>query len=268
MAEKGVINLDHPLHFYLDDTTMHVDSRFKSINARMVLAHTTGFPNWRWFEPAPPEMNLAHGSFYMKADPGTFTYSGEGYQYLARVLAHNNFVNMHELANLFESEVSGPLKMEHAYFVWDDFLYHHKVFGHKNNQLDTRAWGTALPHQHSKILNAAGGLHTESRSYANFLIALMNEEGLYKSTFEEMLAVQSNIPKDHRYYKNQQTIGWGLGIAIEEHQGVTLHKHGGNNGGFTSGFMLSKNHMNGYVFFINCDKGSQFDAALRNLLLI
>ena len=91
MAEKSIIDLDRPLHFYLPDNTMDKDERYKSVNARMVLGHTTGFPNWRWFDLAPEEMKIPRGEFYMKAEPGTFTYSGEGYDYLARVLANNNF---------------------------------------------------------------------------------------------------------------------------------------------------------------------------------
>lgn len=267
MAEKSVVDLDRPLFFYLEDESIAVDDRYKSVTARMVLDHTTGFPNWRWFEPAPPEMNVQRGDFYMKAEPNTFTYSGEGYQYLARVLAHNNFVNMYELAELFKHDVANPLEMEHAYFVWDDFLYDHKVFGHKNNEVDSRSWGTGLPHQHSKILNAAGGLHTEAKSYAQFLIALMNENGLYSSSFKEMFAEQVVLPKDHRFYLNENTKAWGLGIAIEEQNGNQYFKHGGNNGGFMSGFLINKNSKNGYVYFVNCDKGEEFDKSLRKMLV-
>ncbi len=267
MAEKGIIDLDRPLHFYLKDETMEVDSRYKEVNAKMVLNHTTGFPNWRWFEPAPKEMNIQRGDFYMKAEPGTFTYSGEGYQYLARVLAKNNHLNMFEIADLFNEEISKPLNMRHAYFVWDDFLYNHKVYGHKEDKVDGRSWGSGMPHQHSKILNAAGGLHTEANSYANFLIALLNEEGLYDSSFDEMLAEQVQLPKDHRFYVNENTKAWGLGIAIEEKNGNKYYKHGGNNGGFTSGFLISKDSKNGYVFLINCDRGDEFDNALRKLLI-
>ena len=267
MMEQSVIDLDRPLHLYLEDQSMAVDNRYKSVTARMVLNHTTGFPNWRWFDPAPSEMNIKRGDFYMKAEPNTFTYSGEAYQYLARVLAHNNFVSMYELADLFKKDVAVPLKMEHAYFVWDEHLYDHKVFGHKKNEVDGRSWGTGLPHQHSKILNAAGGLHTEAKSYAHFLIALMNENGLYPSSFSEMFDEQVILPDDHRFLLNENTKAWVLGIAIEICKGQRYYKHGGNNGGFMSGFLLNKTTNNGYVYFINCDKGKEFDMALRKLLL-
>jgi len=267
MAEKGGIDLDRPLFFYLPDSDMEVDSRYKQVTARMVLNHTTGFPNWRWFDPAPDSLNIPRGKFYMKAEPGNFTYSGEGYQYLARVLAHNNFVNMFGLAQIFQSEVSKPLGVKHAYFVWNDFLYENKAFGHKNDVLDGRAWGTGLPHQHSKIMNAAGGLHTESLSYASFLIGLMNKKGLYNSSFDLLLSEQILLPKTHRFYLNDNTVAWSLGLAIEDYKGHRYYKHGGNNGGFMSGFLFDKENKNGYVFFVNCDKGKSFDKEIRKILM-
>ena len=267
MAERGLIDLDRPLFFYLEDEDMVIDDRYKNVTARMVLCHTTGFPNWRWFDPAPVEMKVKRGDFYIKADPGTFTYSGEAYQYLARVLAHNNFINMFELADLFSDKVTHPVGMEHAYIVWDDFLYDNKVIGHKNNEAEDRNWGTGLPHQHSKILGAAGGLHTEAKSYAQFLIALMNEEGLYPDSFKEMFSAQVELPKDHKFRLNENTKSWGLGIAIEEDGNNKYYKHGGNNGGFMSGFLIDKKYNNGYVYFINCDKGTEFDTALRKLIM-
>ena len=267
MAEKGVIDLDRPLSFYLPDSDMEGDSRYKQVTAKMVLNHTSGFPNWRWFEPAPDSLNIPRGEFYMKAEPGNFTYSGEGYQYLARVLAHNNFVNMYDLAEIFENEVSKPLGMTHAYFVWNDFLYDNKAFGHKNDGLDGRAWGAGLPHQHSKILNAAGGLHTESLSYAKFLIGLMNKKGLDDSSFDLLLSEQTLLPETHRFYLNENTVAWSLGLAIEDYKGQRYFKHGGNNGGFMSGFLIEKENKNGYVYFINCDKGKSFDKQLRKILM-
>ena len=267
MMEKGTIDLDRPLFFYLEDASMAIDDRYKSVTARMVLNHTTGFPNWRWFDPAPAGMNVKRGDFYMKAEPHTFTYSGEAYQYLARVLAHNNFVNMYELAELFTAEVATPLEMERAYFVWDDFLYDNKVYGHKNEKVDGRKWGTGLPHQHSKILNAAGGLHTEAISYARFLIALMKEEGLDASSIAEMLDEQVTLPVDHKFYLDENTSAWGLGISIEVLNGHKYYKHGGNNGGFMSGYLFNRDTNNGYVYFVNNDKGREFDVALRKFLL-
>ena len=131
----------------------------------------------------------------MISDPGTaFTYSGESYQYLARVLAHFNFVNMYEMNNLFQQEVIEPLDIDHGYFVWDDYLYNNKVYGQKEGKLRRRDWGSGLPHQNSKFFGAAGGLQTEAQSYATFLSAVINSKGLFPKTFEEMLKPQTEVP--------------------------------------------------------------------------
>ena len=67
------------------------DDRYKKITARMCLTHTTGFPNWRWFE--------ADKKIKFKFDPGTrYSYSGEGlyllqYYVLYSLLLHSAKIN-------------------------------------------------------------------------------------------------------------------------------------------------------------------------------
>ena len=81
LAEKGILDLDKPLFTYLPYPDIAHDKRYKLITARMVLSHTTGFPNWRFFNK--------DGKLDIKFTPGTqFQYSGEGYEYLANVIAH------------------------------------------------------------------------------------------------------------------------------------------------------------------------------------
>ena len=46
-VEKGVIDLDKPLYEYLPYLDIAYDERYKSITARMILSHSSGFPNWR-----------------------------------------------------------------------------------------------------------------------------------------------------------------------------------------------------------------------------
>lgn len=54
-------------------------TRASPITARMVLNHTTGFPNWR---PKDGALQVMH-------EPGTtHTYSGEGLQFLQNVIEH------------------------------------------------------------------------------------------------------------------------------------------------------------------------------------
>lgn len=269
LSEKGIIDLDRPLYFYLKDEAMERDQRYRQVTARMVLNHTTGFPNWRWFDELPADQNLERGDFFLKKDPATtFTYSGEAYQYLARVIAHLSFMNMNELSNLFQKEVAIPLQMKHAYFVWDDFLLEHKVFGHKKGKVNKRSWGAGLPNHNSKTFNAAGGLHTEAKSYANFLLEIMNieKENPYYNMIEEMLTLHVELPKEDNNFKEDGITSWGLGVGIKPFGKDVLFTHGGSNSDFQSQFTFSRNKKIGYVFFTNCDKGKEFNKELEGFI--
>ncbi|KGT10301.1 hypothetical protein NV63_00790 [Elizabethkingia anophelis] len=78
LAHEGKLNLDKPLYQYLPADNIS-DERYKKITARMVLSHTTGLPNWSEITPIPLLFN-----------PGEkFSYSGEAFVYLAKVIAKN-----------------------------------------------------------------------------------------------------------------------------------------------------------------------------------
>lgn len=47
-VEQGTLSLDQPLYTYLPNPDIAYDDRYKLITARMVLSHTSGFPNWRF----------------------------------------------------------------------------------------------------------------------------------------------------------------------------------------------------------------------------
>ncbi|NNF52701.1 MAG: beta-lactamase family protein, partial [Gammaproteobacteria bacterium] len=85
LVGQGLLDLDEPLQKYVDAplcentgtdwhedlTALCDDPRYRDITARMALAHTTGMPGWRWFEP---DQKLR-----IKFEPGErYFYSGEG----------------------------------------------------------------------------------------------------------------------------------------------------------------------------------------------
>lgn len=267
LSEKGIIDLDRPLHYYLPDEEMEKDQRYKNVSARMVLSHKTGFPNWRWFSKPPENIKINRGDFFMINDPDTtFNYSGEAYQYLARVIAHLNFLNMNALNNLFQKEVAEPIGMANAYFVWDDYLSDKLVSGHKNGNPKKLKWGTALPYQNSKIFSASGGLRTEANSYAHFLTSIINGENLHKETYQEMLSVHTEIAKNNVNFIKDGITNWSLGFGIKPIKNDTIYRHGGSSSGFQSELAFSIKRKYGYVFFVNCEKGNQFNEKLEKFL--
>ena len=79
LVDRGIIDLDKPVWQYLPKslpdypnyTDLASDPRYKLITMRMLLDHTSGFPNWRRFmDDKKLSINFAPGS--------RFAYSGEG----------------------------------------------------------------------------------------------------------------------------------------------------------------------------------------------
>ncbi|SJZ86508.1 CubicO group peptidase, beta-lactamase class C family [Chitinophaga eiseniae] len=253
MAEKGVLQLDTPLYKYLPPQDFDYDERYKLITARMVLDHTSGLPNWR-SDNQGMEMNIAF-------TPGTaFSYSGEAYYYLAKVIARLTGTNLVSISHLLQQEVFRPLNMQHAYVVWDNSLQQHMALGYDEKWQQRKLWKP-------KVFNAASSLLTEAGSYANFLIALMNEKGLSPERFKDMLQQHVALPTDNIIRKHFGYAAWGLGIAMRPSPYGMLYCHGGTNEDFESAFMLSKDLKAGYVFFINTNKGIQMNTAIEQLMV-
>ncbi|WP_290750828.1 serine hydrolase [Henriciella sp.] len=268
MVDQGIIELDRPLHEYLPMEEFEADRRYEQVTARMVLSHTTGFPNWRWFDPAPEDMNLPRGTMYMKNDPGVFGYSGEGYNYLAKVIAHETGHDLTTLDQLFQDVVADPLGMTHSAFVQTDYIARHKVMGHVDGKTTDFGWPRSFPDDTPQTFGAAGRLHTDAVDYARFIIALINEEGLSPALFDEMFAAQSQVPLDSEMHDVTGDTAWGLGLAIEPTPFGLRYEHGGNNNNFQAGMMVFRERGLGYVFMTNGNKGQAFDDALQHFVTL
>jgi CubicO group peptidase (beta-lactamase class C family) len=258
MVDKGILSLDQPLYTYLPYPDIAYDNRYKLITARMVLCHTSGFPNWRFLN--------SDGKLDIKFTPGTqFQYSGEGYEYLANVVAHLNNIPKNGLQDLLEKEVAVPLRMQYAYYTWNDYLEKHRASGHVDGKVFSTQWGTGAKNPN---FFAAFSLQTEAISYANFLIAMIKEEGLKKTTFDEMLKVQVVFPTNLLTKEAPKTdsTSWCLGIQKRHSEFGDEYLHDGNNYNFTCAFMFNREQKFGYVFFTNCNKGIEFNKKLEPFL--
>jgi len=139
LVEEGVISLDKPLQEYLpkpvyeygkgtswgqDFTALKDDSLYHKITARMCLSHTTGFNNWRWFEPDQKlRVRFTPGSYY--------SYSGEGLCYLQFVLEK---ITGKSLEELMKEKIFHPLGMNSSAYSWKpefekDYSYGHTADG-------------------------------------------------------------------------------------------------------------------------------------------
>lgn len=263
MVDQGLLDLDRPLFEYRLMPELEGDDRYHAVTARMALSHQTGFPNWRWFDPAPAEMGVERGTMYMKRAPGEFGNSGEGYNYLALIVADLLGRDLTTLDAVYQTDIAAPLGLSCSAFVRSECVAARKVKGHKNGVLSDTGWPRSFPEDTPQTFGAAGRLHTNARDYARLMIAMMDGTGLSKDLHEQMFSEQSQVSKDSDTYRLNGQTGWGLGLAIEPTPHGTRHEHGGNNGDFTASMMMFRDTGLGYVFLTNSDKGKAFNDQLE-----
>ena len=183
LAEKGILDLDRPLSAYLESRYVE-DRRIDQITARLVLSHSSGFPNWRpgrWSDDPKPLL--------IEFDPGEkFQYSGEGYQYLQEVIEH---LTGETLDRYLERAVLEPLGMTDSSFLWEERFEGNHASRHDGEGVPGREW------QPREAL-AAGTLQTTAGDYARFLQALVADgtdslQPLSSTSIERMLTPHSRI---------------------------------------------------------------------------
>lgn len=242
LVERGILKLDQPLYELLPFGEISHDERYKIITARHVLCHQTGLPNWGQWDST--------GHFNLLFTPGTkFGYSGEGFEYLKRVVEHITGKN---ISQILSEELFIPLNQADFYFKGNEYVKNFSAHGHKDLK----------PSNIRFIQNPmmAFSLFTEARAFTNFMLALRNKQGLKSDTYEEMLHIQST---------RNDGVHWGLGFRIENTPfGISYGHSGSASTGFICNFTFFPKLDIGYVFFTNSDMGGMLSIPLLTQLLI
>ncbi|TSE04202.1 serine hydrolase domain-containing protein [Aquimarina algiphila] len=238
-VEEGQLDLDKPLYKYLPYDDIAYDERYKKITARMVLSHTTGFPNWR--------SDYEDNKLFISFEPGTaFQYSGEGYQYLAKVLAHILKTDDAGLEKIYQERVASKLNLKYTKFIQDSYNMKNKAEGYKD--------GIVVGEDDDpKIFGSAFSIHSEALDFSKWLIALINKEGLSKESYDELFKTQFTLPDGH-LQKQGGVTDWTLGFAKATLPFGSAYGHGGNNAGYTSIFVIEPESKWGYVMFTNANQ--------------
>jgi CubicO group peptidase (beta-lactamase class C family) len=242
LVERGILKLDQPLYELLPFEALSHDERYKIITARHVLCHETGLPNW-----AKPDST---GHFNLLFTPGTeFGYSGEGYEYLKRVIEHITGKN---ISQILSEELLVPLNLADFYFAGNDYVKKFSAHGH----FDLKP--SAIRIIEKPMM--AYSLFTEAKAFSNFILALRNKKGLKSDTYNEMLRIQST---------RSDGVHWGLGFRLENTPlGISYGHSGSTSSGFICNFAFFPKPDIGFVFFTNSSMGGMLSVPLLTQFLI
>ncbi|MBK8873840.1 MAG: beta-lactamase family protein [Bacteroidetes bacterium] len=191
LVEEKVIDLDKPLYEYLSKpipeyeyfSDLKSDDRWKLMTARMCLSHTTGLPNVRWVHPTTGIQDTL-GIMKIYFTPGQkYAYSGEGIKLLQLVIEEVTKKNVEELAI---EKIFNPIGMTRTGYIWHERFDDNYATGHLSDN-------TLNPKKKRTKPVAGASLVTTITDYTRYIEHLMNQKGLDKSMFEEMISPQIEI---------------------------------------------------------------------------
>jgi CubicO group peptidase (beta-lactamase class C family) len=251
LVDNKTLDLDEPLWGYLPESFVSPGDYGKRITARMVLSHTAGFPNWRKGEEETA------GPLPIYFLPGTkFSYSGEGFYYLQRVIEKltREPLDVHARVTLF-----GPLGLKHTSFVWTREMETFQASGH-----DTL--GRVLAKTQYIHPNAAYTLYTSAEDYAKIICSILgsnqvNGHSLSTSSVYEMTKHQVQVDVRAPVKRPGRALGlgvyWGLGWAIDSTMsGNIIYHSGANRSGFRCYSQFNYDEGSGIVIMTNGLNGS------------
>lgn len=246
LIDKGIIELDTPLYKYMEYPDISYDDRYKLITARMVMSHTSGFPNWRW--------NNKDGKLNIKFTPGErFSYSGEGYEYLGKILKKVTGMDPEEF---IRQEIFIPLKMTRSYFRWTSIEDSLTTIGHDTACISQKKWKP-------DGVSVASGLHTNAHDYIKFVRAVMARKNVSKHTWKEMMKPQVTLPAKYSYFAD----AWGLGFGLKQTPEGPVINHFGSNDYFECYMEISEKRRDAIVVFTNSEKGLKMMPELRDKIV-
>lgn len=243
LVSLGKWNLDEPLDKYWVDPDIANDPRHTKLTTRMILSHQTGFPNWRW--------QKTDKKLSFDFDPGTrYQYSGEGFEYLRKAVEKKFNKSLEVLA---KEMIFNSLSMDDTGYIWNEKKQADRIVTGYDKA------GKAYDIVKNKTASAADDLTTSVEDYGKFLVAVMNNDLLSKTVFEEMKTRQVKT-KEHKYF--------GLGFEIYDlGNGRIALSHGGTDKGVNTIAIILPETGQGVVIFTNVDEGYKIYEPIINYYL-
>ena len=163
LVSEGHFGLNDQISRHWVDPDLVGDRRHEQLTPAIALSHRTGFPNWRYQDSGK--------KLRFNADPGTkATYSGEGYNYVARFAEKKLGLSFDELV---QTRVFDPVGMRSASLTRREWMN-----GRINLPIGDRG-RRGKPDLHEPgDWSAADDLFVTLADYVAFVISVSKDEGL------------------------------------------------------------------------------------------
>ncbi|MCH7594316.1 MAG: beta-lactamase family protein [Chloroflexi bacterium] len=272
LRNSGILDLDTPLNDYLDTPYLD-DPRIQKVTARHVLSHQGGFPNW--------QRQRDDGPLKMYFEPGErYSYSGEGFQYLKKVIEH---LTGRPALDVITELTLEPFGMSSSDLVWPSRRSDAPLaVGHEKD-------GTPREKRASPEMNAAASLHGNPSDVARFMTWMMRDDehsdALPASSINEMLTPAVPVNNSQSWHTEwprpdaevSDTVSWGLGWALEHPPSVEPAAttstpapwfwHWGDNSVYFNFAIGSRESRSGVVIMTNSAFGYQLWGDIVNITL-
>ena len=256
LVEQNRLDLDRPLIQYLDKPYLNDQPLHERITARMVLSHTSGFPNWR------PGGWQSGNPLIVEFEPGTqFSYSGEGFLYLQRVIEH---ITGTPYCEYVDKHLFRPLGLTLSSHEWQDCYADIASVRH-----NAQGEGESGPSRFDTAVSAYS-LCCTPLEYARFIVEILKTDrsaahSLSARSLDLMFTrtAETGWPQTLRSGAVIDDAPWfGLGWMIEKTASGNRFSHSGSNGGsfrqicYTefdresgSGIVIMTNAIGGYPLY-------------------
>lgn len=265
LASEGTIGLDTPIERYLKKplpeyekyADLKNDPRWRMWTPRMLLSHTSGMPNFRFF-PKTGGFDPNH-PLWIEFTPGSrYAYSGEGINLLQFVLEAGLGL---DVGVLMRERLFDRVRMSRTSMMWRDDFATDLAQGYDES-------GKLVGHNARKSVRAAGSADSTIHDMARFLGATLKHETVGGKFWRAMLKPHIRIRSARQFPTFDEAttsrddrvqlsygLGWGL---LKTPHGRAFFKGGHDDGwenymiGFDksgTGMVLMTNSSNGEGIF-------------------
>jgi CubicO group peptidase (beta-lactamase class C family) len=236
LIDEGTLDLDRPVGEYFPKPLTDYpaedaygpwpdlagDARWKTITARHLLTHSSGFANFAYLEPDEKlRIHFTPGSRY--------AYSGEGLILLQYVIERGLGLN---LGQEMQRRAFDRFGMPNTSMIWRPDFAANLADGWTED-------GTVEPHDERSRVRAAGSMDTTIADLAKFAAAFVNGEGLSTASAAAMTTAQLPITTRSQFptlqdelpaAQRRQDLAAGLGVVVfDGPQGAGFYKGGHND---------------------------------------